>query len=176
MVATCAYIDLNPVAAGMNKLPKESEHTSIKARIDHCREKGRLDDLRAAQVGTVAGVKATRGLEKGLWLCPIEDARHRGAERPGLLEDFGLGSYLQLMDYTSRLLRSGKARVSRDAESLLSRIGTSAEVWNCTLQKMFKGSGCGLIGLAFAFSKEKLATAAKQRDCHHIDNLSVRAI
>ena len=174
LLATCAYIDLNPVAAGMSKLPEESEHTSIKARVDHCREKGRLDDLRAAQVGAVAGVKATRGLEKDLWLCPIEDARHRGVKRPGLLEDFGLGSYLQLVDYTSRLLRRGKARVSRDVESLLTRIGTSAEVWNATLGKMLKGSG--LVGVAFAFNKEKLSTAAKQRDCHHIDNLSVRAI
>ena len=33
-----------------------------------------------------------------------------------------------------------------------------------------------LLGVAFAFSKEKLADAAEQRGCHHIDNLSIRAI
>jgi REP element-mobilizing transposase RayT len=173
LLATCAYIDLNPLAAGMSQLPEKSEHTSIKARVDHCREKGRIDDLEAAKEGSVAGVKAAKGLESGLWLCPIEDARERGAKRPGLLDGFSLGSYLQLVDYTSRLVRRGKARVSRDVESLLSRIGTTTDVWGATIQKMFGGS---LLGVAFAFSKEKLSEAAKQRGCHHIDNLSIRAI
>ena len=105
LLATCAYIDLNPVAAGMAKLPEDSEHTSIKARVDHCRESGRLDNLQAAKDGAVAGVKAAKGLERGLWLCPIEDSREKGAKRAGMLADFSLGSYLQLVDYTSRLER-----------------------------------------------------------------------
>ena len=124
----------------MSQFPEESEHTSIKARVDHCREKGRNDDLQAAKGGAVAGVKAAKGLESGLWLCPIEDARGRGAKRPGLLDAFSLGSYLQLVDYTSRLIRRGKARVSCDIETLLSRIGTSADVWGATIQKLLGGS------------------------------------
>ena len=170
LLATCAYIDLNPVAAGIAKLPEESAHTSIKSRIDHCRHKGRLDDLQAARLGSVVGVKGARGLESGLWLCPIEDTRSKGAKRPGLLDGFSLGSYLQLVDYTSRLIRHRKARVPAEVAAMLTRIGTNVDVWNATLRKMFGGPN--LLGVAFAFHKENLATAARHRGCHHIDNLS----
>lgn len=170
LLATCAYIDLNPVAAGIAELPEESHHTSVKARVEHCREKGRLSDLQAARDGSVPGAKAARGLETGLWLCPVEDGRARGLKRAGLLSDFSLGSYLQLVDYTSRLLREGKARVSAEVASMLSRLGTTAECWGSTLRRMLGGSK--LIGVAFAFSREKLRAAAANRGCHHIDNLS----
>jgi hypothetical protein len=35
LLATCAYIDLNPVAAGIVEVPEASPHTSITARIEH---------------------------------------------------------------------------------------------------------------------------------------------
>ena len=56
-------------------------------------------------------MNACRGLEEDLWLCPIEDRRERTACRAGLLPGFSLASYLQLVDWTSRLVRQGKARV-----------------------------------------------------------------
>jgi hypothetical protein len=42
LLTTLDYVDLNPVAANMAKTPEESDHTSIKARVDHCREQGTL--------------------------------------------------------------------------------------------------------------------------------------
>src|SRR6516165_12502368 len=48
LLATCAYIDLNPVAAGIAKAPEESPHTSVKARVDHVQAQGRTEDLKAA--------------------------------------------------------------------------------------------------------------------------------
>ena len=48
------YIDLNPVAAGLAKTPEESEHTSIKARVDRCREQGTLDAVCAVETGTTS--------------------------------------------------------------------------------------------------------------------------
>jgi hypothetical protein len=36
------------VAAGIARLPEDSEHTSIKERVEHGKRQGRLDDLRAA--------------------------------------------------------------------------------------------------------------------------------
>ena len=169
LLATCAYIDLNPVAAGVAALPEESEHTSVKARVDHCREKGRIDDLQAARSGAVAGVRASRGMESGLWLCPVEDRRASGIKRPGLLEGFSLGSYLQLIDYTSRLIRKGKARVSDEVVSLLDRLGTSAEVWDANLKRMFAKNKH--LGVAFSFSRTKLKAAAEKRGLHHMANL-----
>ncbi len=42
LLAICAYIDLNPVAAGIALTPESSRYTSVKARVDHVlREGGR---------------------------------------------------------------------------------------------------------------------------------------
>ena len=60
--------------------------------------------------GSALGAQAARGMESGLWLCPLDDRRGRGETRVGLLDGFSLGSYLLLVDATSRLLRPGKAR------------------------------------------------------------------
>jgi hypothetical protein len=108
--------------------------------------------------------------ESGLWLCPIEDRRGAGSQRAGLLEGFSLGSYLQLVDYTSRLVRRGKARLSQEVASILQRVGTSADVWQHTIKKMFARSRP--LGVAFAFHREKLREAALKRGCHHLANLN----
>ena len=75
LLAVCAYIDLNPVAAGIAEVPETSEHTSIKQRVEHVQAQGRTDDLAAARSGSVAGSAAAAGIEESLWLCPIEDRR-----------------------------------------------------------------------------------------------------
>ena len=75
LLSACAYIDLNPVAAGIAAVPEESDHTSVKARIDHVKDQGRVKDLQAAVVGSVAGSRASKALEEALWLIPIEDRR-----------------------------------------------------------------------------------------------------
>ena len=170
LVATCAYIDLNPVAAGVARLPEESTHTSLKTRVEHCRERGRLDELRQAHAGGAAAIDACRGLEEGLWLCPIDDRRERAACRAGLLPGFSLASYLQLIDWTSRLVRQGKASVGREVRSLLDRLGTSADRWESTLQRLF--SRRRTTGVAFAFSREPLRAAAARRGQRHLANRS----
>ena len=92
LLATCAYIDLNPVAAGIAEVPEASAHTSIKQRVEHVKEEGRTEDLNAAQAGSVAGSTAAAGLEEGLWLCPVEDRRRLDSAREGMIEGFSLGN------------------------------------------------------------------------------------
>jgi hypothetical protein len=170
LLATCAYIDLNPVAAGLAPVPEDSEHTSLKTRVDHCRSKGRLADLQAARQSSAVAVQASRGLESGLWLCPIEDRRRQGSDRPGLMEGLSLGSYLQIVDYTSRLVRQGKARVSPAVDSILNRLGTSSEIWAHNLLQLFQRSK--QVGIAFSFRREQLQSAASRRGCRRLANLN----
>ena len=142
LLATCAYIDLNPVAAGIAALPETSPHTSVRRRVCHAKSRGKLAELKSAESGSVAGSRVAGDIEQDLWLCPIEDRRRQGSTREGMLEGFSLGSYLLLVDYTSRLCRQGKARVSRQVASILERLGTSSDVWGQRIQALFKKTYC----------------------------------
>ncbi len=92
LLATCAYIDLNPVAAGIVEVPEESPHTSVTTRVEHVKAQGRTSDLKAAEQGSVAGSTASPGLEEAIWLCPIEDRRKLDSSREGMVEGLSLGS------------------------------------------------------------------------------------
>ncbi len=129
-----------------------------------------MNELQAARVGTVMGVRQAADLEIGLWLCPIEDRRRYGEAQAGLVTGFSLGNYVQLIDWTSRLLRCGKARVSAEVASLLDRLGTNSDTWSVTLKRLF--SRTKTTGVAFSFSRQRLNEAAQQRGCHHMANLN----
>ena len=63
-LAICAYIDLNPVAAGIAVVPEASPNTSVTTRVEHVKTQGRASDLKAAEHGSVAGSNASAGLEE----------------------------------------------------------------------------------------------------------------
>ena len=170
LLATCAYIDLNPVAAGIAAVPETSKHTSVRQRVAHVRAKGKLAELKEARQGTAAASRAMAAVEEDHWLVPLNDRRRRIASaREGMLEDFSLGSYLLLVDYTSRLCRAGKARVSREVAGVFERLGTSADIWQQRMKKLFARSR--LLGSYFATDVARLRELAARRGVHHLDNL-----
>jgi len=168
LLATCAYIDLNPLAAGIAEVPETSEHTSIKERVEHVQAHGRTEDLEAAQAGSVAGSCASAGLEESHWLCPIEDRRRLDSSREGMLEGFSLGNYLLLVDYTGRLFRDGKVAISSEVADILKRLGTTAETWQARLEKLSKGR---LFGRFFAASRARLREVAERLGLRRVPNL-----
>ena len=162
LLATCAYIDLNPVAAGIVQVPETSPHTSIKTRVEHAEEQGRTGDLKAAAARQRGGLAASAGLEESIWLCPIEDRRGLDSSREGMLEGFSLGSYLLLVDYTGRLFRDGKAAISAELSGIFDRLDSSAESWWARLEKLSRGR---LLGRFFAASRDRLREAAPVWAC-----------
>lgn len=168
LLATCAYIDLNPVAAGLAAAPETSKHTSVRQRVQHAKQQDKLADLKPAARSSLAGSRAAGRLEESHWLCPVEDLRTKGSSREGMLENFSLGSYLLLVDYTSRLCRAGKARLSAEVAHIFERLGTSAEFWQQRMKKLFGKSR--LLGSYFATSAERLKEIAARRGVHHVDN------
>lgn len=170
LLATCAYIDLNPLAAGKVRLPEEALYTSLRTRLAWCVRQGRLTDLRAAWEGSVAAARQLQGAESGLWLCPLEDRRAQGDPRAGVLDGFSLGSYLLLIDATSRLVRPGKARVAPEVMALLDRLKLTWDTWKQTLTQLFTRPK--LLGVAFSFDRARLRDAAARRGCRHLANLN----
>jgi hypothetical protein len=169
LLAVSAYIDLNPVAAGIAATPETSEHTSVKARVDHVKQQGRIADLQAAKQGSVAGSKASKKLEEALWLIPIEDRRQLDSTREGMLAGFTLGNYLMLVEYTGRLLREGKASIPSEVAGIFERLGSSAENWQARMQRL---RGNRLLGRFISGSREVLRTTAVRLGVSRLANLS----
>jgi hypothetical protein len=174
LLATCAYIDLNPVAAGISTSPETSRHTSVRQRVRHARESGKLEALKEAAKNSVAGSRAAGKFEESHWLCPLDDRRRKDSAegrggREGMIENFSLGSYLLLVDYTSRLYRAGKARVSAEVNEIFDRLGTSAAFWDYRLKQLV--GKARLLGSYFTANRDRLRTLAAEKGVHHLDNL-----
>ena len=169
LLAVGVYIDLNPVAAKLADVPETSKHTSVKQRVDHIKAEGRTAQLEAAKNGSVAGSLAASGLEDGIWLCPIENRRWFGSSREGMFEGLSIGSYLLLVDYTGRLFREGKARISAELAGILDRIGSSAESWQHRMERLTNGRWFGRF---FAVSGHRLREMATLFRVRRVVNLA----
>ena len=175
LLATCVYIDLNPVAAGISATPETSKNTSLRQRVDHAKSKGALDRLKAAKQSAVAASKAAKNLEQDHWLTPIEDRREAPtfkSKRAGLLPTFSLGSYLQLVDDTARMFRQGKARMAAGTKEVFDRLGTTMEVWSVRISAMLKS--IDLRGNCFTADRLKLEPVKRKRK-QRVANLSPQA-
>ena len=174
LLATCAYTDLNPFAAGIGDLPENSPHTSVKVRMENCRNRNRYHELQAALMSVgrgevVADDKAAR-LEEQLWLCPLAKTAKNRFGNDGMLDHFSLAHYLELLEWTSRLARDGKQRLSDKVPPLLERLGTNVDTWQAAIGKMFARQREQ--GVVFSFSRAHLQEVAAHRGCHHVANLN----
>ena len=168
LLTTLAYVDLNPVAAGMAKTPEESQHTSVKARVENCRDQGTL--------GAVVDQPADRTRhdqpleDESFWLVPIEDRREHGGTRGGISPHMNLASYLRLLDYSSRLLRAGKARVPHEVAEILTRLGSSPDIWQQRMEKLRDRSR--IFGTVFATKRSEINRMAESRGVKKLSNLN----
>ncbi|GDX97150.1 hypothetical protein LBMAG47_28150 [Planctomycetia bacterium] len=85
-----------------------------------------------------------------------------------MLPGLSLSSYLALVDWTARLCRTGKARVTENFAGIMTRLGTSAEYWQSHLKKLLGKTRW--LGSYCATSAERLKAIAAKRGVHHVDN------
>lgn len=164
LLATSAYIDLNVVAAGLAEVPEKSPHTSVKQRVDHVRDNGRLDKLRAALEGSVAASERAGDMEQGHWLVPVEDRRSREpSSREGMLESLPLGSYLLLVESIGRRVRTGKASIDSALRGIFQRLDIIADRWGERVEQLLKPSGA-LRGNFFASGGGLICIQIQGRD------------
>ena len=182
LLSVCAYIDLNPVAAGIAETPESSKHTSVRQRVKHVHQAGKLDVLKDAKKGAATAVKSARRIDIKHWLVPLVDQRKESSIkktscdesgcRAGMFESISLGSYIAIVEYTGRLFRNGKARISSMVADVFERLETSSDLWFARLKKMLEASD--LRGRYFAADSDKIRNVAQSHGKRHLANLSWR--
>ena len=107
-----AYVDLNPIRAGIAATPEESDHTSIKQRIEA---------LQSASETRNAVAHQPVGLE-------LFVGNPRQPMPAGLA--YRLEDYLKLVDWTGRHIREDKrGRIEDEVPPILNRLGIASAHW-----------------------------------------------
>lgn len=105
IVACSAYIDLNPIRAGISKTLEGSDYTSVQQRIHKLK-----------------GRRVSKGRDE-ISLVPLEELSEGG---------ISTADYLELVEETGRVMRDGKGKISDNLEPILSRLKISSENWIST--------------------------------------------
>ena len=113
-IAGCmAYVDLNPIRAGVAETPEGSEFTSIQERI-----------LAWYQENVASSMEGSAD-----WLCPIETGKGRRGILPMTTVE-----YLDLVDRSGRIILAGKrGAIDSELEPILLRVGANPQEWIRTI-------------------------------------------
>jgi hypothetical protein len=130
IVAGMAYVDLNPIRAGVAGTPEESDYTSIQERIRAWQE-ARRRAAGGAEAASSQGQLVEGTGDAAEWLCPIGSE----AGRRGILE-MTVEEYIELVDRSGRMIRSGKrGAIAEELAPILTRIGAKVEAWPETVTR-----------------------------------------
>ena len=128
VLSAMAYIDLNPIRAGIASTPETSNHTSIKLRISHWQNKAKEafpDNSQALQPES---------------LLPFS-GNHCESIPGGMA--FNLIDYIELVDWSGRAIQDDKrGAIAENTPCILQRIGITPEHWielSTHFESRFKG-------------------------------------
>ena len=111
LLSCMAYVDLNPVRAKLAATLTDSDYTSIQVRLREITLSTEEDSLRRDSA-----------------LLPFSEGQRNA--NPGQALPFNLKDYIDMVDGTARVLRSGKRGViSKEAPRLVTQLGLSPEQW-----------------------------------------------
>ncbi len=135
-VLSCmAYVDLNPIRAGMARSLDESEYTSIKARLDELssRKAGRPKHKKADSAETAD--RQLLGFTPSTQTCESEQA----------MLPFSLKDYVELVDWTGRAVLDNKpGYIPDDIPPILSQYRIDPEKWLDYVPTMEQQFYCGI--------------------------------
>lgn len=142
ILACMAYVDLNPVRAGLATTPESSDFTSAQDRAAACQAHRQLAaaprDPTSTQTPLIERARAEAG--RADWLAPFATPprgltnspagppfAHSPASFPA---DMSVESYLELLDWTGRQLRTEKrGHIPQEMRPILDRLDLHVETW-----------------------------------------------
>ena len=171
ILACAMYVDLNPVRAAMACTPEQSEFTGAKDRIDdlqnHRKQRKSKQPRRPGH-----WERCSKRRRKSGWMSPLQideqkdsvgsDACESGrrASLKGFLS-MPLTSYLLLLDWTGRQLRSGKrGTIPKHLAPILKRLGIETKSWHRLISKF------GVLFKRAAGTAESISKEASRRQQH----------
>ena len=127
LLTAMAYVDLNPIRAGIATTPEDSPFTSIYARIEA---------LKRAHVP----VQASSTMPESILTAPPLLAFQASASAKAIA--FTLRDYLELVDWTGRMQRTDKrGAIDRALPAIMQRLGLDEHVWLVAMRP--KGNAFG---------------------------------
>jgi hypothetical protein len=164
LAACLAYVDLNPIRAGIAETPETSQFTSVYERIQAHTDKQRDDNVWAATADSA---------KTAAWLSPFELSETAGREpapatrasNKGCLP-MSFAEYLQLLDWTGRQVREDKTgAIPGSLAPILDRLQVSHENW-LNLMHDFRRRFRRAAGTPASLLKE-----AQKRGCRHMHGI-----
>lgn len=118
LLACMAYVDLNPIRAGMCHTPESSDFTSIQERLQAYQENQATVDTLCPFTDEVEPEEPPNAIPEGVIPCSRQD-------------------YFELVDRTGRVLKEGKAgAIPEDLAPILERIQINPKTWAHTVQSL----------------------------------------
>ena len=157
LIAALAYVDLNPIRAGIAQTPVESDYTSIQQRLGR-----QPEGLEGSADGAEADGPADRiaALPKAP-LMPFDATGRTAWAIPYAFDD-----YLELVDWMGRAVHPSKrGRIPSGRPRILDRLGMDAEALAQEANKLLKAFG-GAVG-----SPASLTAARAQRQLAYLRGL-----
>jgi hypothetical protein len=122
LLTAMAYVDLNPIRAGIAPLPESADFTSIQARIR---------ELKAAEQEEAAQEALAEVAPTPVPLLPFRD--QAPASQPTI--PFSFLEYLELIDWSSRIIRPDKrGAVDAKVPPILQRLHIDRDAWQKLLR------------------------------------------
>ena len=129
LITCLAYVDLNPIRAGIANTLQKSEFTSIQQRINKFRDKQHTtkhEQRKSAKAATVAAPK----------LAAFADDKPKSHANTESVLPIDFASYLVLVDWTGRALRHDKkGAIPDNVAPILTQLGIDTTQWITGVQQ-----------------------------------------